>query len=67
MSRASPYRILNNEDWCLKRNVRGVDIQRMGRPPKLSEHDERSLLRQTEVLRRQEGFYTVKRLSPVKP
>lgn len=44
ISRASLYRILNNENWCLKRNVRGEDIQRRGRPRKLSERDERLLL-----------------------
>lgn len=33
-----------------------------GRPRKLSEHDERLLLRQIDALRRQEGSFTVKRL-----
>ena len=59
ISRASPYRVLNNENWCLKRNVHGVDIPRRGRP---RERNERSLLRQIDVLRRQEGSFTVKRL-----
>ena len=62
ISRASLCRIQNNENWCLKRNVRGEDIQRRGRPRKLSELDERLLLRKIDVLRRQEGSLTVKRL-----
>lgn len=62
ISRASLYRILNNENWGLKKNVSGEDIQRKGRPRKLSERDERLLLRQIDVLRRQEGSFTVKRL-----
>ena len=32
ISPALLYRILNNENWCLKENVGGVDIQRRGRP-----------------------------------
>ena len=62
ISRASPYRILNYEDWCLERNVRGEDIRRRGRPRKLIERDERLLLRQIDVPRRQDGSFTVKRL-----
>ena len=62
ISRASLYRILSNENLGLKRNLHGQDIQRKGRPRKLSERDERSLLRQIDVLRRQEGSFTVKRL-----
>jgi len=62
ISRASLYRILKNENWGLKKNVSGEDIQRKGRPRKLSECDERLLLQQINVLRRQEGFFTVKRL-----
>ena len=30
ISRASLYRILNNENWDLKKNVSGEDIQRKG-------------------------------------
>ena len=62
ISRAWLYRILNDGNSCLKRNVRGADIQRSGRPRKLSERDEESLLRQIDVLRRQGGSFTVKRL-----
>lgn len=62
ISRASLYRILNDGNSCLKRNVRGADIQRSGCPRKLSESDVRSLLRQIDVLRRQEGSFIVKRL-----
>ena len=62
ISRASLYRILSNENLGLKRNLHGQDIQRKGRPRKLSERDERSLLRQIDVLRRQEGSFTIKRL-----
>ena len=62
ISRASLYRILKNENGCLKRNLHGEDIKRRGRPQKLSECDERLLLRQIDVLRRQEGSFTVKRL-----
>ena len=40
----------------------GEDIQPKGRPRKLSERDERLLLRQIDVLRREEGSFTVKRL-----
>lgn len=62
ISRASLYRILKNENGCLKRNLPGEDIKRKGRPPKLSERDERLLLRKIDVLRRKEGSFTVKRL-----
>ena len=40
----------------------GEDIQRRGYPRKLSERDERLLLRKLDVLRRHEGSFTVKRL-----
>ena len=62
ISRASLYRILNNGNCCLKRNVCEADIQGSGRPRKLSERNERSLLRQIDVLQRQEGSFTIKRL-----
>ena len=62
ISHASLYRILNNENWCLKRNLHGEDFQCKGNPRKLSEHDEQLLLRQIDVLRSQEGSFTVKRL-----
>ena len=62
ISRASLYRILKEENMGLKGNVRGEDIQRRGRPRKLNERDERLLLRQIDVLRRQEGSFSVKRL-----
>ena len=55
ISCASLYRIQNNENWRLKRNVCGEDIKRRGCPRKLSERDERLLLRQIDVLKRQEG------------
>ena len=32
ISRASLYRILKNENGCLKRNLPGEDIKRRGRP-----------------------------------
>ena len=62
ISRALLYRILNNKNWCLERNLHGEDIQCRGRPQKLSERNERLLLRKINVLRRQEGSFTVKRL-----
>ena len=63
ISCASLYRILNDENLGLNGNVRGEDIQRRGCPArKLSERDERLLLRQINVLRRQEGSFSVKRL-----
>ena len=62
ISRASLYRILNNGNCCLKRNVCEADIQGSGRSRKLSERNERSLLRQIDVLQRQEGSFTIKRL-----
>ena len=46
----------------LKGNVHGEDIQRRGRPRKLSERNKQLLLRQIDVLRRQEGSFSVKRL-----
>jgi len=52
ISRALLYRILSNENFCSKRNLHGQDIQCKGRPQKLSECDEQSLLRQIDVLRR---------------
>ena len=42
--------------------MHGEDIKCRGRPRKLSERDKRLLLRQIDVLRRQEGSFTVKRL-----
>ena len=59
---ASLYRIQKNENWRLKRNVCGEDIKRRRCPRKFSECDERLLLQQVDVLRRQEGSFTVKRL-----
>lgn len=64
-ARHSEDRILSNENFCSKRKLHGQDIQHKGRPWKLSERDERSLLRQINVLRRQKGSLTIKR--PVKP
>lgn len=62
ISHASLYRILDGAKSTSERNVCGKRIPSMGRPRKLTPRDERLLLRKIDVLRRQEGSFTIKDL-----
>lgn len=61
VSLASVYRI-GKEDFSKIRRIPKKKFARIGRPRKLTERDERLLLRQILVLRRDEGGFTVRRL-----
>ena len=62
ISHASLYRILKKDKTKVNKTEAKEKKNTMGRPRKLSARDERLLLRNIPILRKEEGHFTVKRL-----